>query len=271
VLHAIVLGITQGLTEFLPISSSGHLVLLRWLLRWGELGPDLAKTFDVALHLGTFAGAAAYFRDDICRYTRAGWRLLRRRGAGPDGRTAGLLAVSALPAAVVGGAAGDAVENHLGQVWLIAAMLAVFGLVLLWADRLPGRRAEKEFGLRDALVMGTAQALALQPGVSRSGVTISAARWLAFDRDAAARLSFLMSLPVILGAGLYKAAGVVAGPGIPGSMVAPFVWGTLTAGLSGFVAVWAILRLVRTRSFGPFVAYRVVAAVAVLALFAARS
>lgn len=271
ILHAIVLGITQGLTEFLPISSSGHLVLVRWLFGWDELRPDLAKTFDVALHLGTFAGAAAYFRDDIARYARAGWRLLRRRGAGPDGRTAGLLVASALPAAAVGGVAGEAVENHLGQVWLIAAALAVFGLVLLWADRLPGRRGEKEFGLRDALVMGTAQALALQPGVSRSGATITAARFLAFDRDAAARLSFLMSLPVILGAGLYKAADVVSGPGIPSSMVAPFALGIASAGASGFVAVWAILRLVRTRSFGPFVGYRLVVAVAVLVLFAARS
>jgi undecaprenyl-diphosphatase len=270
VLHAIVLGITQGLTEFLPISSSGHLVLVRWALGWDELSPGLAKTFDVALHVGTFVGAAAYFRDDLVRYARAGWRLLRRRGAGPDGRTALLLAVSALPAAAVGGLAGDAVETRLGQVWLIAAMLAAFGLALLWADRLPGRRGEKEFSVRDALVMGAAQALALQPGVSRSGATITAARTLGFDRDAAARLSFLMSLPVIAGAGVYKGADVVAGTGIPSSMVAPFAWGVATSALCGFAAVWAILRLVRTRSFAPFVGYRLVVAVAVLVAVALR-
>ncbi|MER3453174.1 MAG: hypothetical protein C4344_05935 [Acidimicrobiia bacterium] len=272
VIHAIVLGIVQGATEFLPVSSSGHLVLVPWLLGWNELArdPGLNKTFDVALHIGTFAGAAAYFRADLVRYARAGLRALGRRPAGPDARMAWLLAVSAVPAAVVGGLFGGAVEERLGQPWLVGSMLVVFGLVLFVADRLPGRRDAMTFGLRDAVVMGTAQALALQPGVSRSGVTISAARWLDFERDAAARLSFLMSLPVIAGAGLYKAVEVVGGQGIPREVVPAFVWGTLVSALTGFVAVWGLLRLVRTGSFFPFVAYRVIAGLAVVAVVASH-
>lgn len=256
ILHAIVLGITQGLSEFLPISSSGHLVLVPWLFQWDELtrNPDLNRTFDVALHVGTFVGAFAYFGRDV-------WRL-----ATGNRRLGGLLLVSAVPAAVVGVMVGSA---GFDAEWLVGVMLVVFALVLRWADGLAGTRYEGEFGVREALLMGAAQACALQPGVSRSGATISMGRWLGFGRDAAARLSFLMSLPIIGGAGLYEGAKVfMRGDGIPAGFEAAFLWGMAAAGLTGFVAVWGLLRVIRTRSFAPFVAYRIVVGAAVVAIAA---
>ena len=276
IVHAVVLGITQGLSEFLPISSSGHLDLVPWLFGWDDLAgqPHLDKAFDVALHLGTFVGAAAYFREELVRYAVAAMRVLRRPGRGgapgadPDARMGGWLLVSAVPAAVVGATLESVIEEHTSAVGLIAVMLIAFGLVLLVADRLAGARPFGSFRARDAVLMGTAQALALQPGVSRSGITISAARALGFDRDAAARLSFLMSLPIIFGAGVFEAADVAAAGGIPSHFVGPFVWGSVASAVTGFLAVGIVLRIVRTRSFAPFVVYRVLLGVGVLAVLA---
>ncbi|CAN5219085.1 undecaprenyl-diphosphate phosphatase [soil metagenome] len=266
ILHSIVLGVVQGMSEFLPISSSGHLILVPWLAGWDDFAGNegLQKTFDVALHIGTLAGAVAYFRHDLVRYARAG--VVDRRS--PDGRIAWLLALSALPAAVTGALLSDVIEEKTGQIWLIAVMLIAFGLVLAWADRLVGTRKVEGFRIRDALVMGVGQALALQPGVSRSGATITVGRRLGFERDAAARLSFLMSLPIIAGAIAFKGVDVLAEGGIPKDFVAPFAWGIVASGVTGWGAVWATLRLVRTRSFAPFVAYRVAAGSGVLGLLA---
>jgi undecaprenyl-diphosphatase len=271
ILHAIVLGITQGLSEFLPISSSGHLLLVPWLFGWRDFvgaGADLEKTFDVALHLGTLVGTIAYFRHDLAGFARAGFRSLRVRRIDDDtARLAWLLVVSAIPGAVIGALFDSWIEEHLGEIWLIATMLIVFGLVLLAADRLQGHRPAAEFSLRDALVMGTAQAVAFQPGVSRSGMTITAGRWLRFNRDGAARLSFLMSLPITAGAVLYKGVKLFAGGGgVPSGFEAAFAWGVVASGVTGFVAIWGTLRYVRTRTFSPFVAYRVVVGLAVYAL-----
>lgn len=271
ILHAIVLGIVQGLSEFLPISSSGHLILVPELFDWTELTdhPSLNKTFDVALHVGTFVGAAWYFRHDLARYISAAWRSLRQRAIrSVDERMAWLLLVSAIPGAIVGATLEGVIEDNLGQPVLIGVMLIVFGVVLFFADRLPARRHQDDFRLRDALLMGTAQAVALQPGVSRSGITISMGRWLAFDRGAAARLSFLMSLPIIAGAGLFEGAEVIANGGIPDDYVAPFVWGMLAAAVSSFLVIGWLLRFLQTRSFAPFVVYRVVVGAAVILIFA---
>ncbi|MBW3611628.1 MAG: undecaprenyl-diphosphate phosphatase [Actinobacteria bacterium] len=293
IVHAIILGIVQGLSEFLPISSSGHLELVPWLFGWDDFAgrPTLETTFDVALHLGTFLGAVAYFRTDLVRLARGGLTTLRPRrmrstaGAttetsvppappgpdaepakGDDGRLAWLLLASAVPAALAGALFED-VFAGIGEIeWLVGLLLALFGLVLLWADRLGGRRSADDFRLKDALTMGVAQALALQPGVSRSGVTITAARRLGFGREAAARLSFLMSLPIIAGAGLYKGLGLLGSGGIPAGFGAAFAWGMAASALTGWLAVWATLRLVRTRTFTPFVVYRVVVGLAVIAL-----
>jgi undecaprenyl-diphosphatase len=271
ILHAIVLGIVQGLSEFLPISSSGHLILVPELFQWTELTdhPSLNKTFAVALHVGTFVGAAWYFRHDLIRYIAAAWRSLRRRAIrSVDERMAWLLVLSAIPGAVVGAALEGPIEDHTGQPVLVGVMLIVFGAVLLVADRLPARRHQDDFRLRDALLMGTAQAVALQPGVSRSGITISMGRWLAFDRTAAARLSFLMSLPIIAGAGLYKGVQVARDGGIPDNYVAPFVWGMVAAAISSFLVIGWLLRFLQTRSFAPFVIYRFVVGAAVIVIFA---
>ncbi len=270
ILHAIILGITQGLSEFLPISSSGHLRLVPWLFGWDDFAGALSleKTFDVALHLGTLIGAIAYFRADIIRLLRAGFR--RDAGSTTDGRLAWLLVVSAGPAAVTGALFADVIERKTGYIWLIATMLIVFGLVLAWADRRPGTRTIDDVRLRDALLIGAGQAVALQPGVSRSGVTMTAGRLLGLSRDGAARFAFLMSLPVTAGALLFKAIDVAGEGGIPDGFTAPFVWGIVASGITGWLAVWGTLRLIRTRTFAPFVAYRMLAGVAVLVLYTLR-
>ncbi len=270
ILHAIVLGITQGLSEFLPISSSGHLRLVPWLFGWDDFAGNesLEKTFDVALHLGTLIGAIAYFRADIVRYLRAGFTTAGRRT--DDGRLAWMLAASAVPAAVTGALFSDVIEEKTGAIPLIATMLIVFGLVLGWADRQPGTRAVEEVRLRDALLMGLGQAAALQPGVSRSGVTMSVGRFVGLGRDGAARFAFLMSLPITFGALVYKGIDVVGEGGVPDDFVAPFLWGIVASGVTGWLAVWGMLRLIKTRTFTPFVAYRVAFGVFVLVLYAIR-
>ncbi|HVL27747.1 MAG TPA: undecaprenyl-diphosphate phosphatase [Acidimicrobiales bacterium] len=271
VLHAIVLGIVQGLTEFLPVSSSGHLILVPWLFGWNELNadPNLKKTFDVALHIGTFVGAAAYFAPDLKRFARAGLHSIATRSvATTDERMAWLLLLSAIPGAAAGAAFEGFIERELGQEWLIAVMLIAFGIVLAVADRARGKRQADAFGVRDAALMGMAQALALSPGVSRSGATITAGRWLGFERDAAARISFLMSLPIIGGAAAYRGAQVLFGDGLPAGTHGAFAAGIVASGVTGAAAVWGTLRFVRRRSFGPFVVYRVAAGAVVLGLLA---
>jgi len=272
ILHAIVLGITQGLSEFLPISSSGHLILVPWLFGWKELlGPanaELNKTFDVALHAGTLVAIIGYFRRELGRLAVAGITSVRERAIRtPDERMAWLLVLSAVPGALVGVALESVINEKLGQIWLIAVMLIVFGLVLSVADKLPGHRKDMDYGRREALIMGTAQAVALSPGVSRSGITITAARWLGFERDAAARLSFLMSLPITAGAVLFKGAKLAVN-GLPPGTAGPFFWGIVASAVTGIAAVALVLRVVRTRTFRPFVVYRLVAGVAVLAILA---
>jgi len=270
--HAIVLGITQGLSEFLPISSSGHLILVPWLFGWEELtgaaNADLNKTFDVALHVGTILASLVYFRNDLLRFAGAALTSIRTRSVTTtDQRMAWLLLLSAIPGAIVGAGLEDFINENLGQIWLIAVMLIVFGLVLLVADRLPGDKKEGDYGPRQALGMGLAQAAALSPGVSRSGITITAGRFLGFDRNAAARLSFLMSMPITGGAALYKGVELAV-EGLPPGTAPAFFWGIVASAVTGLAAVWLVLTVVRTRSFLPFVVYRVAAGVAVLALLA---
>lgn len=270
-IEAIVLGIVQGLAEFLPISSSGHLILVPWLLGWDSLAdnPDLNRSFDVALHVGTFTGAFAYFRKDIGRIVMGVSSSIRHRRIETDQqRLAWLLVVASLPAATIGFVLDSILDVDRASPWSIAVMLIVFGLVLAFADRLHGHRSIDTFDVRSALLMGFAQAAALQPGVSRSGATISMGRFLRFDRDAAVRISFLMSLPITAGAGLYEGLDVLSEGGVPPEVAPAFFWGMVTAATTAWVAVWGTLRLVRTRSFAPFVIYRVLAGAGVLALVA---
>jgi undecaprenyl-diphosphatase len=274
ILHAIILGIVQGLAEFLPISSSGHLLIVPWLFGWNEFAanPELKETFDVALHMGTFVAVLAYFRKDLIALAAAAWRSARRRSVeGEEERLAWLLVVASLPAATVGLVLDTLLADRTGGFVVIGVMLIVFGIVLLVADRLIGRRTTDSFSVRDALLMGTAQAVALQPGVSRSGATISMGRFLGFEREAAARISFLMSVPITGGLGLYKAVKLFAlDGGLPDGFAAPFLWGIVASAITGFIAVAGLIRLIKTRSFFPFVVYRVIAGVFVIGLALAR-
>jgi undecaprenyl-diphosphatase len=262
--------LVQGLSEFLPISSSGHLLLVPWLFGWDDFDSEsVKKAFDVALHIGTLFAAVAYFRKDLAVYVRDGTRLVlsRTRPVTPEGRLAWLLVLSTVPAALVGAVAEGFIDEQLGTPVMIGISSIVFGLLLEWADRAVGRRSVKDYGRRDAVIVGAAQALALNPGTSRSGITITAARRLGFDRDSAARLSFLMSVPVTFGAIVYKVGGLVA-DGVPDGLLVPMVVGIVVSGLSGWLAVWGTLRLVRTHSFRPFVVYRVALGVVVLGIAA---
>ena len=264
ILHAVVLGLIQGATEFLPVSSSGHLILTRWLLGWELPTAELAKAYDVALHVGTLTGAIAYLRRDLANLARGALDSLRRRELRtPFQRLPWLVAVACVPAALTGALFEDFITDHLGEPWVIGVMLAVFGLILLAADRVPERRGAEAFSWRDALLVGSAQALALQPGVSRAGATISAARGLGFDRDAAARLSFIMGIPLIAGAALFEGFNL-AGEGVDGDFLVAAAVGAGTAAVTAWVAVWAVLTVVRRQSFLPFVTYRVLAGVAVV-------
>jgi undecaprenyl-diphosphatase len=268
--HAIILGLVQGLSEFLPISSSGHLLLVPWLFGWNDFdNASTEKAFDVALHLGTLVAAVVYFRHDLVVYVRGGTRAVvdRRKPITREGRLAWLLLLSTVPAAVVGAVFSDQIDDQLGTPTIIAVSLILGGLLLEWADRSTGRRTIDDFSARDAWVVGAAQALALNPGTSRSGITMTAGRFSQFDRDAAVRISFLMMIPVTAGAVLFKGVGL-ASDGIPEGLAVPMVVGIVTSAVSGWVAVWGLLRLVRTHSFTPFVIYRVVAGLAVLVIVA---
>jgi undecaprenyl-diphosphatase len=271
-LHAIVLGIVQGLTEFLPISSSGHLILVPWLFGWNVFhgNANLNKTFDVALHLGTFVAALAYFRREIVVIVRA-WlgSLARRSVKTPNERLAWLLLVSTVPAGLVGVAFESFVEDRLGKPWLICVMMIAFGLVMLAVDiTARARKHMDDLRFGGALGIGVAQAIALSPGVSRSGITMVTGLLLGLDRESAARYSFLLSVPVVGGAALLKLVQLATN-GMPPRMLAPFVVGTIAAAISGLAAIWFLLDYLRTHTFAIFVAYRLIVGVSLLVVILA--
>ena len=272
VLHAILLGIAQGLTEFLPVSSSGHLQIIPWLADWNDFegNDDLERAFDVALHLGTLVGLVACLRREVWALVRDGIAAVvdRRSPMTSDGRLGWLLVLATVPAAAVGIGLRSVIDDADDEIWLTAVMLGVFGILLWWADRRQGQRNTEDMGVRDAVLLGLAQACSLQPGVSRSGVIITAGRLLRYDREAAARLAMLMSVPVIAGAGVYLFIDIGGWGGIPTDARAAFLWGTAASAVTGFAAVKGLLALVRTRSFGPFAVYRVLVALLVLSLLA---
>ena len=267
--QALILGIVQGLTELLPISSSGHLILVPWLGDWEYLKEhdEFNQTFDVALHLGTLVAVVLYFWRDIVVLTRA-WlgSLRRRRIATDEERVAWFVAVATVPAGIAGGLGENLIARHLGEPWQIAILLALFGVVLWIADRTPPRREMRDLGLGTALAVGVAQSLALAPGVSRSGITISAARFLGLDRDAAARFSFLLLIPTVFGAVVLKGFTDVLFGDLPRGYAGPFVVGTIAAAVSGVAAIWALLGYVRRHDYSVFVVYRLIVAAVVLLL-----
>ena len=265
-LRAIVLGIVQGASEFLPISSSGHLYLVPRLLGWhGEVE---SLSFDVALHVGTTAAVVAYFWRDWLRMAAA---FLRSAPQGPGAvwrddraRLLVLIAFGSVPAAVLGASFTGFFEGDARNIWAVASMLIVFAVVLYVSDRLARQgRGFAAVGAADAVAIGLAQAVSLVPGVSRSGITISAGLIRGFDRASATRFSFLLSTPAIVGATLLKSKDILDSSQADGSE-AVFIAGMLTAAVTGFLAIEALLRFVRVRNFDVFVAYRFVAGGGVL-------
>jgi undecaprenyl-diphosphatase len=249
----------QGLTEFLPISSSAHLIVLPRLLGWNDPFLNSAE-FDVMLHLGTLAALLLYFWRDLWRLFIAWLASLRERrvGADPDRRLAWLLAVTVVPAALLGSLLEDFFDTAFRERLALVAALLVVGASILWLAERQGRR-ERELGslrLTDALVIGAAQALALFPGISRSGITIAAGLFLGLERAAAARFAFLMGTPIIAGAGLWKLR-LLAGGGFGAFDPAVLGAGVLAAALSGLAAIWFLLAYLRRRDTGPFIVYRV--------------
>ena len=269
-LQALLLGVVQGLTEFLPISSSGHLILVPWVLdfHYLEQHPEFNKTFDVALHSGTLVAVLTYFRKDLTRYAFGVVRSARRRSVETtDERLGWLIVIATLPAAVIGALAEQRIKEDLGEPWQIAILLAVFGLLLFLADRMPERREVEGLTWRDAVLVGVAQAVALAPGTSRSGITITAGRALGLTRASAARFSFLLLTPITFGAVLYEGIDL-AFTGIPPGSAGPFIVGIVAAGISGFAAIWGMLRYLQTHSYNIFVLYRLIVAAVILLLIA---
>ena len=269
--QALVMGIVQGLTEFLPISSSGHLILVPYLLHWDD--PFITSLgFTVALHAGTLAALLIYFRDDWFRLVPAGLAAIRDRSfrGDPSRRLAWLLVVSTIPAAILGALFNSTVEDNIRQANVVAILLVVGAGILWLADRWAhGRVSLDRLGMPAAFGIGLAQALALFPGVSRSGISISASLFAGLDRQDAARYSFLMATPITAGAVLLEAVKLVKGGQIAAE-AGPLAVGIVAAFISGVIAISALLRYVRTRSYNVFVAYRLVLAAVVLAVFLTR-
>lgn len=270
--QALVLGIVQGATELLPVSSSGHLILVPWLGDWRflEEHDDFNQTFDVALHLGTMLAVVGYFARELWAMIVAFVRTLRtRRLETADERLAWIVLVATIPAGIVGLALEDTITAHLGEPWQIAILLSVFAIVLWLVDRRPAVREAHELSLKEGLAVGVAQALALMPGVSRSGITITAGRLFRLDRDAAARLSFLLLVPTVLGAVLLKGVKDVVLGDLPPGWKGPFVVGVLAAWGTGLLAIEWLLGYVRRHTYGLFVVYRLVVAALIVVVIVA--
>ncbi|HET7767250.1 MAG TPA: undecaprenyl-diphosphatase UppP [Chloroflexota bacterium] len=252
------LGAVQGLTEPLPVSSSAHLILLPWLLGWQEH----SLTFDVALHMGTLAALLLVFWKDWLDLARA-WL---PGGAAVDRRMGLGLVAGTLPAAVIGLLFEDVIESSLRSPSLIAVVMVIASLLIFAADRLGRRRlSEEALSVPRALVIGAAQALALMPGVSRSGATISAGLALGLTREAAARYAFLLATPVTAGAGVFKLRDLLE-TGVPPDERAAFIAGITTSFVVGLFAIRFLLQYLRRYSLIAFVVYRVALALLVLAL-----
>jgi undecaprenyl-diphosphatase len=271
-IHAAVLGLVQGLTEFLPISSSAHLILVPKFLGWNDPFADSAA-FDVMLHMGTLAALLIYFRTDLWRYLTAWLASIRDRRIGddPNRRIAWLLVISVIPAAILGAAFESTFDTTFREQIAWIAVFALIGAALLWLAERWGTRTRglEAMNRRDAAVIGVGQAVALFPGISRSGITIATGLFLGLERDAAARFSFLMSVPVIAGAGIFKARTLI-GSGVGAAQAGELVVGVITSAIFGFIAVAFLLRYLRGHGTGIFIAYRVGLAALIFVFLLAR-
>jgi undecaprenyl-diphosphatase len=264
-LKAVVLGTLQGLTEFLPISSSAHLRIFPELLGWGDPG----AAFTAVIQIGTELAVLIYFRKDIWRIGSAWVRSLYRpeyRGQ-LDARMGWFIIIGSLPIVVLGVTLKDVIERDFRNLWITGTTLVVMGIVLGIADRFSSNdRQIKHLSLRDAVLMGVAQACALVPGVSRSGATISMGRFLGYEREAATRYAFLLAIPAVVGAGLFELKEIPHGDNAYGW--GPTIVATVVSFVVGYAAIAWLLRYVSTRSYTPFVIYRVALGSATLLLLA---
>jgi undecaprenyl-diphosphatase len=264
--QAIVMGVVQGLTEFLPISSSGHLIIVPYLAGWHD--PFITSlVFSVMLHIGTLVALLAYFWRDWVRLVPAGFATIRHRSfdSDPDRRLAWLVLVATIPALFAGFFLNDLVEERFREVGLVALMLVVGGIIMWLADHWGSKRyLAVDLTFPKALGLGAAQALALIPGVSRSGISISAGLLAGLDRESAARFSFLMATPITAAAAAFETLKLVRGDIGVAVELGPLIAGTVAALVSGLFAIRFLLRYLRTRSLNVFVAYRIVLAAIVL-------
>lgn len=251
--QAVVLAILQGLTEFLPISSSAHLILPSQLLGW----PDQGLAFDVAVHVGTLIAVMSYFREDIKQILYGLIQQHLHKSPNNDARLAWWVVIATIPAGLVGICLDGVIEAHLRNALVIAATTIIFGLLLWYADtRQQLVKQIAEMPARHALYIGLAQALALIPGTSRSGITITAAMLMGYSRSAAARFSFLISMPLILLAGSYKSYELF-------TTVSPIPWsfiimGAVVSAISAYICIYFFLKLIEQLSMKPFVIYRLI-------------
>ncbi|MDH5300608.1 MAG: undecaprenyl-diphosphate phosphatase [Gammaproteobacteria bacterium] len=261
-IQIVVLALVQGLTEFLPISSSAHLILVPEILHW----PDQGLAFDISVHVGTLAAIVFYLRQEILR-TTVDWgkSLVARQRVGDSG-LAWAIIITTIPVIVIGFVTKDFVEESLRSPLILATTSILFGLLLWWADIKGTRdRDEHSLTLRDMLIIGFAQAIALIPGTSRSGITITAALMLGLNRQAAARFSFLLSIPTILGAGVLATKDLI-------EQSAPVDWGTLTLGVlfsavSAYTCIFLFMKWLDRMGMGPYVIYRILLGIALFVIF----
>lgn len=261
-IQILLLAVVQGLTEFLPISSSGHLILAPYLFGFGDQG----LAFDVAVHLGSLAAVLVYFRRDVGRIAAA-WllALLPGHAQSADSRLGWAVIVGTVPVVIAGLLLKSLVEGELRAPWVIALTTVLFGLLLGWSDLRARREREiHELGLRDALLIGCSQVLALIPGTSRSGITMTTGLWLGFTRESAARFSFLLSIPTILASSALVTLDLV-------EAAAPVDWsslglGVLLSGVAAYLAIAVFLRFIERIGMWPFVIYRLFLGVAILLL-----
>lgn len=258
ILQAIVLGILQGATEFIPVSSSGHLVLVPWLLRW----PQPGLLFDTMVHWGTLLAIVAYFWRDWWLLITAWLRgLVRRDWSDPRARMFWLLILGSVPAALLGFFLEDFFESLFSEPFWVSIFLLVTAVLLTASERMARQTREtRDLNWKDALVIGAAQGAAIAPGISRSGATISAGLWRGLERADAARFSFLLSTPAIFGAGLLQLVDILGEPGALGQ-VSILAAGFVAAALAGYVCIWALLRYLQRGRLYPFAVYCALAGV----------
>ncbi|MCC7078857.1 MAG: undecaprenyl-diphosphate phosphatase [Acidimicrobiia bacterium] len=267
-LQALILGIVQGLTEFIPVSSSGHLVLVPWVFGWDFLSPAAEKTFDVALHLGTLVAVVVALRADVKDLLLSAWSIVRERRVDTfEQRLVVYLLIGSVPAAIVGFVFEDVITEVLSDAWVIAITLAAFGVVMYLVDRFSSTNRELEsLTFKDALFVGAAQAIALIPGTSRSGITITAGILRDLTRVTAVRFSFLLSLPITAGVVAYKMYELVTEPLPAGIGIGQLVVGVAASALTGWLAIEWLLSFLRRRTLLVFVIWRFAAALLVVIL-----